>query len=155
MGPPTTPRGAGPITIRNSAADTEGPLSGPGRSELLWAGACGVTADFASVYPAAVDLAGGHITTPIALRRPGADTAGSLASKAGAAGSESPSPACRPQGALGGAPGPAAQPQLSHKELDGRFPGVRADRPQGQHERDACFGIDSKPRSSSFEWGTP
>ena len=92
MGPPTTPRGAGPITIRNLAADTEGPLSGPGRSELLWAGACGVTADFASVYPAA----GGHITTSIALRRPGADTAGSLASKAGAAGSESPSPQCLP-----------------------------------------------------------
>ena len=43
----------------------------------------------------------------------------------------------------------------SHNELEGRFPGDRADRPQSQDERDACFGIDLKPSNPSFEWGTP
>ena len=36
-------------------------------------------------------------------------------------------------------------------ELEGRSPGDRADRPQSQHERDACFGIDSKARDPGFE----
>ena len=47
---------------------------------------------------------------------------------------------------------------FSRSELVGRFPGDRADRPQSQHERDACFEIDSKARDPGFEslnWGAP
>ena len=36
-------------------------------------------------------------------------------------------------------------------ELEGRSPGERADRPQSQHEREACLGIDSKARDPGFE----
>ena len=47
---------------------------------------------------------------------------------------------------------------FSRIELVGRFPGDRVNRPQSQHERDACFGIDSKARDPGFEslnWGAP
>ena len=40
---------------------------------------------------------------------------------------------------------------FSRSELVGRFPGDRADRPQSQHERDACFGIEFRKRFVAFQ----